>query len=135
MYTLTDEAKTYIHPDLKIVQPSFCPVQIDYFVPTLQNGENAITRTDETFEIYYDQDLTPIGQTLTVSISVTAKSLYPDPSDQILTEVRNFDVDFLNPCLDQDFVKIVMPEDIPPQEYIVFDEQKSFNHGNAVLDT
>ena len=36
-YTITDNQIDYTHPDF-IVDPSFCPVEYTYNVPTLENG-------------------------------------------------------------------------------------------------
>ena len=59
-YTLTAAMLPYTHPEFQ-VDPVFCPVDYSYVVPTLQNGETAITRAGKKFEIYYDAGLTPLG--------------------------------------------------------------------------
>jgi hypothetical protein len=59
-YTITDDELTFSHGDVG-ADPSFCPVRYEYDMPTLLNGNSAISRTGQEFEVYYDADLTPIA--------------------------------------------------------------------------
>ena len=134
-YTITDQALIYEHPDMLIRSPSFCPVEIDYLIPALTNNVQPVTRFDNQFRVYYDQDLSPVGQTQSISVQVTAKSNFLTSQSKILVVVRTFTITYNNPCLDQDFVTIIPPDEIPEETYIVFDDLKTFNHDQCQIKT
>ena len=82
------------------INPDFCEIVYTYNVQSLDAGDSAITRTDKTFNIFYNNDNSPISpsaQTQVVTITATSGSS---------TEQSTFDVDFESPCQDKDLVTI-----------------------------
>ena len=77
-YTITGELKSYTHADV-IADPAYCPVRYEYTIQPLANDGTPITESsdvDKTFDIYYDADLTPLDQTLTVTVKAVSYSVY-----------------------------------------------------------
>ena len=59
---------------------------------------------DRQVDVYYDADLTPLDQTLTVTVTAITESKYGNTQD--LQETGSFSVSFDNPCIDQGYVVI-----------------------------
>jgi len=61
-YTITDNTKTYTHPDWTI-SPSYCPISYDYNIADITTLPNvkAITRSAKIFSISYATSLLPLG--------------------------------------------------------------------------
>jgi hypothetical protein len=81
-YIITDNMIPYTHPEFT-ADPAFCPVRYEYDVPKLENGNDLITRDEKDFETYYDKDLSPVGQPITVTVKAISESYWTadDPSN------------------------------------------------------
>jgi hypothetical protein len=105
-YTLATAAITYTHPDA-VVTPTFCLIDYSYEVPSLANGNSAISRTDKEFTVQYSADLTPLTQTpQTVKVIVQSRSPYATATKTPLKVEKTFQVNYLNPCINSSLVSI-----------------------------
>ena len=89
-----------------VADPAYCRVKYEYTIPTLINGNSPVSRTDTEFTIYYDQDLTPLDETITVSVTAISDSKYATSAGTPVEKTGTFTVNFDNPCIDQAFVVI-----------------------------
>ena len=72
---------TYTHSAV-IADPVYCPVKYEYTIDSLANSGTPVTQTNDLqIDIYYDADLTPLDQTLTVTVTVISESLYTTTQD------------------------------------------------------
>lgn len=109
-YKITDDDSYQI--PAAIITPSFCKFdyssQID---PTPTSNINGVTEdlvtdpTGRTFKFEYDTDLTPVGESQLVTITVTSKSDYSAiaPSvttPNVITATDDFTVTYESPCDD-----------------------------------
>jgi hypothetical protein len=87
-YTLLTAAVTYTHPDA-VVTPTVCLIDYSYEVPSLANGNSAISRTDKQFSVQYSADLTPLTQTpQTVKVIAQSRSPYATANAQTPLKVE-----------------------------------------------
>ena len=100
--------QSYTHPDFT-VDPSFCPEPTytyseTSFLDSTNSAATAITQSGKTSDFFWDTDNAPLGQTQTVTVTATSNSIYgaQNPS----TEMDMFDLNFLDPCIDANFVTI-----------------------------
>ena len=93
-YTITDYAEIFEHDDV-IATPSHCPVRYEYIIP---ESAGSITHTDKEFNIYFAENLSLVGQTITVSVVAVSESRYDTTTTKQVTS--NFDVTYRNPCFD-----------------------------------
>jgi len=111
----------YEHEEPSIF-PSFCGIRYDYTIPELPNGNMPITvdpmpedNSDPTrkFYIRYTDDLTPLDVSpMTVTITAYSYSRFSDNAEPYTSDT-SFDVYFLNPCIDKEFVRINDAADLP----------------------
>ena len=73
----------------------------EYIIP---ESAGSITNTDREFNIYFEENLSLVGQTITVSVVAISESRYDTTTTKQVTS--NFDVTYKNPCIDQAFVVI-----------------------------
>ena len=82
VYTICDPNKAdYILPEVQI-EPSFCEIDFDVKVTNLNNGQSALDpqipfnnpKGTGIFSFNYCQDLSPLGQKQTVTLTATSKS-------------------------------------------------------------
>ena len=107
MYTITDtNAAPYTHSDYAI-DPSYCPLVYSYSIGDITSVSvpSAVTRVDKTFSFGYAQDLQPIGETQTVTVTATSGSIYNGTPTEV-TDSSTFDLTFENPCIDPAFVTL-----------------------------
>ena len=100
-YTITDTQQTFRHPDWTI-SPNYCPLSYTYNIADITNvpGVKAISvDNDKTFTIYYATNLLPLGQSETVTITATSKSIY-NASPSTKKASSSFVLTFKNPCID-----------------------------------
>jgi hypothetical protein len=117
VYTITDDS----HPNYKTaawtITPDYCEVDFVSTITPLNgvegtavdvlDGEVFSALGEITFDFDYSKDLLPAttSETQTVTITGTSKSKYG--TNNAITLDVDFDVTFLNPCLDPNFVQIV----------------------------
>ena len=69
-----------------------------------------------------------------MKITATSGSIYSTtPSTQ--TASATFTLSFLNPCIDQSYVKLVAPASFPSETYYIFAPDKVFSHPAFTFDT
>lgn len=96
------------------MEPDFCGATTEVEVSPLANGKSAITVSDDqkTFSFFYDDDLSPIGQTQTVTVSHIVKSDKAGTPDFVTK--TGFDLSFKNPCEDAAFIKLTPTSQTSP---------------------
>ena len=125
--------KSYTHPAF-IIEPVFCPYELEYTYTKLDDGRTAISQDSENPALHTfswngndnDDLFYPYSQTENVKVTATSTSKYgSDPSKELVAE-DDFDLDFRNPCLEYSFsLEQSMIEDI---EYPVGSGLKSTTH-------
>lgn len=100
---ITDITKEYTHPDFT-ADPLFCPIRYEYTVPNLTNGNVLVTRDGKDFDIYYIDDLSPVDETVTVT--VTAISMSGFTTNNEISVSADFDVNCEDPCPNPAYVTI-----------------------------
>ena len=63
----------------------------------------------------YDTDLSPLDKTQTVTITATSNSIYGATEADKVVESNSFDLTFLNPCIDADFVALTVTDQTDPR--------------------
>ena len=134
-YVITDHMIPYTHPDF-VADPAFCPVRYEYDVPSLRNGNKIIEQKggDQKFETYYEADLSPIDEDITVTIKAISESGWTTTRD-IESSPGTFVVRSEGPCDNTDYVNII-PKAFPDYDYIVNDDALPFAaHPEFDVDT
>ena len=107
-YTLTDTDQSYSHPDFNI-SPDYCTLDYSYedsgFTDSNEMATTAITQDGETSNFFWDTDKSPLGQTQTVTVTGTSKTIY-NRNNAPKTDSTSFTLDFADPCIDANFVTI-----------------------------
>lgn len=113
-YTITDKNAAPYTIGSFSVEPDFCGATTEVEVSPLANGKSAITVSDDqkTFSFFYDDDLSPIGQTQTVTVSHIVKSDKAGTPDFVTK--TGFDLSFKNPCEDAAFIKLTPTSQTSP---------------------
>ena len=105
VYTITDtNAADYTHPAF-VSNPTYCPIDYSYSETKLIAGDSAITNVANPFSFLYSKDLAPLDQTQIVTVTATSNSIYGTTNTKVV-EDDTFDLTFLNPCLDTEFVTL-----------------------------
>jgi hypothetical protein len=61
------------------VDPSYCPLTYTFDITELSNSETAVTedaQNEREIDIFWIENTNPLGQTQTVTLTVTSKSKY-----------------------------------------------------------
>ena len=120
-YTISDTAKD-LNADAFMVEPSFCEVDYVASVSKFADGDSAVTIESSQLEFIVDYiaSLDPAIniETQTVTIKATSKTMYSDPASSPNSASDSFEVTFLNPCIDQNFVTIEGPTSLKTLEYV-----------------
>ena len=115
-YTITDaNADPYTHASF-VIEPDYCQLIYTYTTTDLFDADNqpaSVLTYDEpsqTFSFYYDKDLAPVDQPkLVVTLTASSASMYGN-ENAARTAANDFDVVFLNPCIDTSFVQLTATE-------------------------
>jgi len=106
-YTISDNPYTYTVAPFTIV-PSFC--QVDYVATKtdLSDGSSAVTIQSSQLDFYIDyiSSLVPVinGEEQTMTITATSKTKWASTPSSPVTASTDWVLDFLNPCIDTNFV-------------------------------
>jgi len=141
VYTISDAFATpYTHSQFTVV-PDVCELRYVYsetkFIDNDGLEANAISRTDETFSFFYDDDLSPVkpvAQTQTVTIRAIGYSKYGE--DLTAEESESWDLTFVNPCSKAGFTTInaVVQSDPVPDTDSYSGTQSVFKYSSYTTD-
>ena len=130
-YTITDTARAINVPAFTIT-PDFCTVEYTATISKLADGSEPVTvtnvATNRDFQVEYAASLIPAvnSETIKVEVIATSKTIHGSASNPTTKKVA-FDVTFANPCLNEQFVSINGPADLPELEYIPETGPKTFD--------
>jgi len=109
-YVLAQTSQSYTPADFTIV-PAHCSFDAvatpsALAPPSITSPVTVTSHTD--FSIFYDTDLQPAGQTQTVTVTATSKTLKTTFNSQTTpeTDSGSFDVTYTNPCLDPTYTTV-----------------------------
>lgn len=138
-YTISDVSQTYTLNPLITVTPSYCGLVVTATIEAPLGEKLSFASADQTFSLpqFYDS-LHLAGHPTTTErsyeITVTYETFSPWKSAPTSTGSNTFDWLIKNPCVDPNYVQI-LPTNITDQNYIVFDEPKTFYHSDFVVQT
>ena len=121
-YIVTDRPLVYEFSTVTQLEPSFCPLSAELTASTFKNcdreASNAVTLESDTdssksISIYWDKDLSPIGEPQVVTLTVTSKSRFGSKTPP-LTRTSSFRVVFENPCLHKRLVTMQVDQHREP---------------------
>ena len=90
-YIITDAMKSIDLPQF-IISPSFC--KFDRTVGIMTDTYNTVTETSSQLEVYYDTDLNPVGNDLSVTVTAKSKSDYQINDSNAITTTETFTISF-----------------------------------------
>ena len=113
VYTITDaDATPYVIPEFS-VDPIFCPIDYSYDISYLVDSNNAdisaITQdtvNERKFSFFYDSDLVILDQSQKVTVTASSNSKYTATEALKKIVIASWDLTFLNPCIDTEFVTL-----------------------------
>lgn len=73
--------------------------------------------------MYYAQEISPISQTQTVTLTITSYSLYQTSTANQRTDTKTFIVRFLDPCQDTNIVTLTNPGQTDPAPFDFYQAQ------------
>ena len=111
VYTISDDDYPDYEHDRFVADPAFCPVQYFYSISRLPDDSSAITQSGvRTFEFFYNQEIDDIDSvSQTVTITSRTGSYYDSADTSRLFKVGQFELTFLDPCLDSEYVTFSSP--------------------------
>ena len=133
-YTITDRNAPDYTVQSFTVEPDFCAARTEVEVSPLASGKSAVTVSDDkkTFSFFYDDDLEPLGQTQTVTISSIVKSDKPGTPDTVTK--TSFDLSFKNPCEDAAFITMTPTPQTDPRSDDYSGDAFSFTYNPFIVE-
>jgi len=120
VYTISDTPYTYTVSPFSVI-PTFCEVDYSTTKTNLADSTSAVAIQESqlSFDIDYISSLVPAinNEKQTMTIVATSKTKYSAAPSSQKTASASFDLRFLNPCIDTNFVAIAGPADMPNYFY------------------